>query len=276
MKLVSTLASLAFAILPLSLTLGASGCAADATVEEEADDEVSAASSEDLTARARAYVGAYAWSSGTSSFVDWKQLTLAKDGTYTAEVDSSFVDPNVVCIAFPCTLAETGKWNVFRSGGRNRLLVRPAGGKAWRYYQVAKTNDGLRLTRGGATTTLATKAPGASCAAMLCAANTICVEGPNGGECQPIDKPTCAATTCLFGHTCVEGPNGAECQAPTTPCVRTGCSGQICADDHRVSTCEYRPEYACYQQATCERQANGQCGFTPSTQLSSCLASAGQ
>lgn len=58
-------------------------------------------------------------------------------------------------------------------------------------------------------------------------------------------------------------------------CRRTGCSGQICADEDMVSTCEYRPEYACYKDAACERQADGKCGWTPSAALSACLESAG-
>jgi hypothetical protein len=58
-------------------------------------------------------------------------------------------------------------------------------------------------------------------------------------------------------------------------CRRTGCSGQICADEDMVSTCEYRPEYACYKDAACERQADGKCGWTPSAELSACQEAAG-
>ncbi len=55
-------------------------------------------------------------------------------------------------------------------------------------------------------------------------------------------------------------------------CMKTGCSGQICSDEQRFSTCEFRPEYACYQAATCEVQADGECGFTQTAELSTCLA----
>lgn len=61
-------------------------------------------------------------------------------------------------------------------------------------------------------------------------------------------------------------------------CIRTGCSGHICAnasDGALVSTCEWREEYACYKTARCEKQGNGQCGWTPSESLSSCLKAAG-
>jgi hypothetical protein len=55
-------------------------------------------------------------------------------------------------------------------------------------------------------------------------------------------------------------------------CYIGGCSGQLCTDQpDAVSTCEYREEYACYQTATCERQPNGQCGWTPTAELQACL-----
>lgn len=56
------------------------------------------------------------------------------------------------------------------------------------------------------------------------------------------------------------------------PCFKTGCSAQICADHNVISTCEFRPEYACYQKAVCERQGDGNCGFTRTPELAACLA----
>ncbi|HUS30845.1 MAG TPA: hypothetical protein VMZ53_20180, partial [Kofleriaceae bacterium] len=57
-------------------------------------------------------------------------------------------------------------------------------------------------------------------------------------------------------------------------CVKTGCSGTICADpgNEVVTTCEMKPEYACYQNATCARQTDGKCGWTQTPELTSCLA----
>ncbi len=57
-------------------------------------------------------------------------------------------------------------------------------------------------------------------------------------------------------------------------CKPTGCSSQVCSDEDRVTTCEYRAEYACYQSATCERQSNGECGWTTTTKLLTCLEEA--
>ena len=59
-------------------------------------------------------------------------------------------------------------------------------------------------------------------------------------------------------------------------CVPAGCSQTICADandaQNIVTTCEYRADYACYKTARCERQADGKCGWTQTTELASCLA----
>ena len=56
-------------------------------------------------------------------------------------------------------------------------------------------------------------------------------------------------------------------------CYVGGCSGQICSDQRdAVSTCEYKPEYSCYQGAVCERQPGGECGWTPNPDLTACLS----
>lgn len=79
------------------------------------------------------------------------------------------------------------------------------------------------------------------------------------------------------------GGEDTSAQAPTddappvqgTPaCVRGGCSGELCLPEgeERMSPCVMRPEFACYREATCERQDDGQCGFTPTASLASCLA----
>lgn len=60
---------------------------------------------------------------------------------------------------------------------------------------------------------------------------------------------------------------------PTTKCYVGGCSSQICSSNPDIaSTCEFKPEYACYREATCEVQPGGACGWTPSAELSACLA----
>lgn len=62
---------------------------------------------------------------------------------------------------------------------------------------------------------------------------------------------------------------------PTSPteCFVGGCSSQVCTSNPDIiSTCEWRAEYACYRTATCEVQPSGQCGWTPTNELNSCLA----
>ncbi|MDB5238389.1 MAG: hypothetical protein JWM46_659 [Candidatus Kaiserbacteria bacterium] len=67
--------------------------------------------------------------------------------------------------------------------------------------------------------------------------------------------------------------------APAAPqprdCVIGGCSSQLCGErgDDLISTCIYKAEYACYKQfSACERQADGKCDWTPTPQLSRCIA----
>lgn len=57
------------------------------------------------------------------------------------------------------------------------------------------------------------------------------------------------------------------------PCYRGGCSNELCSDQQGlISTCIWRPEYACYQAATCERQSDGQCGFTQDEAYETCMS----
>lgn len=67
------------------------------------------------------------------------------------------------------------------------------------------------------------------------------------------------------------GNNDAEC-------VVGGCSGQLCVEaggNDGVSTCEWREEYACYQQhGVCERGADNQCGWRATQALQDCVTAA--
>ncbi len=92
--------------------------------------------------------------------------------------------------------------------------------------------------------------------------------GRTGPDCEFAECPTTNAVsnTNIANRNVNTGSGG--CQA-------TGCSGQVCSDKEEVTTCEYRAEYACYQSAICERQANGQCGWTASQALQTCLQAAG-
>lgn len=81
----------------------------------------------------------------------------------------------------------------------------------------------------------------------------------------PYETPTSTATTTATSTATTTPPVSGECFAG-------GCSGQICSDDpNAISTCEYKAAYACYRSAKCERQQNGQCGWTDTPELRSCL-----
>jgi hypothetical protein len=56
----------------------------------------------------------------------------------------------------------------------------------------------------------------------------------------------------------------------TKTCIISGCSGQICGEVSLMSTCEWRPEYACFKQAKCEIQPTGNCGWTYTPEYNAC------
>ena len=53
----------------------------------------------------------------------------------------------------------------------------------------------------------------------------------------------------FFVRTGTGGPSGAGsgsgAGAADRPCMRTGCSGQVCSDEEVITTCEFKPEYEC-------------------------------
>ncbi|MDZ7726063.1 MAG: Gmad2 immunoglobulin-like domain-containing protein [Candidatus Campbellbacteria bacterium] len=71
----------------------------------------------------------------------------------------------------------------------------------------------------------------------------------------------------------IEVASSSESAGKDSTCYVGGCSGQICSDDPNVVTsCEWRPEYACYDSAICERQADGECGWTETEEFDQCIA----
>jgi eight-cysteine-cluster-containing protein len=60
--------------------------------------------------------------------------------------------------------------------------------------------------------------------------------------------------------------------APTGECQVSGCSGQICAAEPMVSTCEWQPWYACYQLAKCGAfGAAGECAWDANPEFVQCM-----
>jgi hypothetical protein len=57
-------------------------------------------------------------------------------------------------------------------------------------------------------------------------------------------------------------------------CFIGGCASELCSDQpDLVSPCIWRDAYACFRDATCERQSDGACGWTQTQALQACLAS---
>lgn len=58
-------------------------------------------------------------------------------------------------------------------------------------------------------------------------------------------------------------------------CIRGGCSGELCVDAESggmASACVWRPEFQCYASfGKCERQPDGNCGWTQSDALKGCI-----
>jgi eight-cysteine-cluster-containing protein len=102
-------------------------------------------------------------------------------------------------------------------------------------------------------------------------------------------------TTCLFrpedecfADAVCKRQRGGECGFTITPevekclervrnpCMTTGCSGEVCAAESVITTCAFRPEFECYQSATCEKQPDSTCAWTPTPELTACLDSFAQ
>ena len=112
-----------------------------------------------------------------------------------------------------------------------------------------------------------------------------CIPGPTRCNCPGVFEPVCGGDGRNYINACeaacagVGIPHRGFCEEPPGEgCVRAGCSDHLCIEEGMdiASTCEWRPVYECYQQATCERQENGQCGFTPTHELVECLEHFGE
>lgn len=145
-------------------------------------------------------------------------------------------DRGVRCITFPCPTHLEAKLNSsFRRNIAGVNLEGAALGDASAAYAAMTGPDGAIVT-----------------------GNDVVVTGPGGRSFEL--RATQVYVRNKQGNTSVK------------PCIKTGCSNQICSDQTVISTCEYRPEYACYQKATCERQSDGNCGFTKTPELAACLS----
>jgi hypothetical protein len=80
------------------------------------------------------------------------------------------------------------------------------------------------------------------------------------------------ALTALFSTISATAENQTNNVSNATVCIN---SKRMCVDSKEfgkfATTAEWRKEYICYKNALCEVQSDGQCGFTPTEELSRCL-----
>lgn len=54
-------------------------------------------------------------------------------------------------------------------------------------------------------------------------------------------------------------------------CIIGGCNSEICADEEMMSPCIYKDEFSCYQNLTCKKLDDGECGWEETDEFRQCL-----
>jgi hypothetical protein len=279
------------------------GCAVDTATDGGDDDSASAESAAALSAYGEKLVGSWKYQTGGAADFTW--IVLKGDGTF-------FTEQQIFCIKAPCINPRTeGKFIGYKpTSGHSYGGLRLISKSGTQYYRVSLAGDGNGFKLSGDSgkswagferlasfCETATDCKGQSYIHIMCVGHATCTsENTCGYKCgvEPVKcdyadpgrrymgkyLDTCSRIkfACDFaaGEEFFSDSCGCGCTVPAPkPCVVGGCSGQICADESMISTCIWRPEYACYRTATCERDAAGTCGWTKTAELTACLASAG-
>ena len=176
------------------------------------------------------------------------------------------------CEQCSCNPAPSCQWNnpppYVRCAGIETYGKNPVDGTCCQYPSPCYIPEGYEhFATEGACLGLAAEGEGCSLYGTQCQngleCQFVCPDGSTDGNCNLGINPT---------GTCVATAPAAECQTDAD-CVVTGCSGQMCAPEARFSTCEYRPEYACYGEPTTSCGCNnGSCGWDQTDALTACLA----
>src|SRR6185503_1454534 len=149
-------------------------------------------------------------------------------------------DRGIRCIAAPCETHHEARLN----SGASRNIA------------------GIDLSGAGASD----QAQGDATTAMT-SPEGVLVAGVHSRVTEPAGRSQMLKATQFY----LRASGGGSADNQNKPCFKTGCSGQVCADEEVITTCEFRAEYECYKTAKCERQANGKCGFTETPELRRCL-----
>jgi len=109
----------------------------------------------------------------------------------------------------------------------------------------------------------------------LCDAEPVNDSGPGGTDTGPTGDATegCTADTdCAEGWVCDATTATCQKESVLPACIRTGCSGEICAPESMASICLWLDWYACLSLTVCERQEDGNCAFTMTEAVQACMA----
>lgn len=181
------------------------GCAAQSSNGPE-DEFVASEAKEALSAKDlyNALVGGY-----TSKDTVYPRFTLNADRTFD-------LDTGIRCITTPCPSGETGTWTLYVYRGNYYLNLASKTSSRWFWVSSFKSATLVNLDdRTVWTKTPVVADPG--CAAMLCAAGTICVE--EGGKAQCITA--CATVKCTSSTYCDASSGSAKCVAYKCPTAKT-------------------------------------------------------
>ncbi len=117
------------------------------------------------------------------------------------------------------------------------------------------------------------------CASILCEFGSFCgflLDGTVG--CKNIDY--CKDAVCPCDHVCVPEPKNCfqepcpqyRCQNLSEPCIKTGCSNELCSSEENFSPCIFKAEWQCLTNSECKRGSNGTCYWHHSPSYDTCLS----
>lgn len=112
-----------------------------------------------------------------------------------------------------------------------------------------------------------------------------CVVADTDSECSEPWVPVDAEIECAPGSVlitnqhetckrCTPERQNFECRTDSD-CFRTGCSGQVCSSEPVITTCEWFPYYACYEDQYCVCE-NHRCTWDDDPILEQCIEDAGK
>ena len=113
-------------------------------------------------------------------------------------------------------------WNLWSHAGSIYLQL-DGKGTATRWYRVTGTTAApvmIGVTQKGTWKKIEEEPAVTSCAAILCAVGTTCVDGPDGGKCVATDPPPasgCMLAKCTADTVCEDTTGSAICRPAVCP-----------------------------------------------------------